>query len=130
MQTVKTFPVNSIQMANSSLTFPGKKRGKNDFPQTTWESAPDVELRLTGIKIGNLVIAGVSGELMNEMGMAVKNLSPYAGTMIVTHCNGSSGYICTDKAFTEGGYEVKVTKLMPGIEKPLVMKFMEMINSL
>jgi hypothetical protein len=48
----------------------------------------------------------------------------------VTHCNGSIGYICTDKAFSEGGYEVKVTKLMPGIEKPLTKKFMEMIDTL
>jgi len=127
---IKALPVYSLQAANSSITYPGKKRGKDDFPQSTYESAPDVELRLTGIKIGNLVLAGISGELMNEMGMEVKKQSPYSGTIVVTHCNGSSGYICTDKAFSEGGYEVKTSSLMPGIEKPLTQKFLELINSL
>ena len=127
---ITTLPVFSLQAANSSITYPGKKRGKNDFPQSTYESAIEAELRLTGLKIGNLVIAGVSGELMTEIGMEVKKQSPYSGTMIVTHCNGSSGYICTDKAFTEGGYEVNVTRFMPGIEKPLTQKFLELINSL
>jgi hypothetical protein len=50
--------------------------------------------------------------------------------MIITHCNGSSGYICTDKAFSEGGYEVKVSELMPGAEKPLTEKLIKMINVL
>jgi len=44
--------------------------------------------------------------------------------------NGSSGYICTDKAFTEGGYEVKVTRLMPGAEMPLTSKVLQMIDKL
>jgi hypothetical protein len=67
---------------------------------------------------------------MNEMGTAVKKQSPYTDTMIITHCNGSSGYICTDKAFSEGGYEVKVSELMPGAEKPLTEKLIKMINVL
>ena len=66
---------------------------------------------------------------MTEMGMEIKKRSPYPSTIIITHCNGSSGYICTDKAFTEGGYEVKVSHLMPGIEKPLDQKCLEMIHS-
>lgn len=95
-----------------------------------YDSAPDVEIRLTVFKIGELVLSGISGEVMNEIGTAVRNGSPYTNTVIVTHCNGSSGYICTDKAFPEGGYEVKVTRLMPGAEKPLVEKILSMINSL
>ena len=66
---------------------------------------------------------------MTEMGMEIKKRSPYPATMIITHCNGSSGYICTNKAFTEGGYEVKVSRLMPGVEKPLVDKCLEVIRS-
>lgn len=124
-----TFPVKSLQAAYTTMTFPGKKRGTDDFPRATYESGPDVEIRLSGLKIGNLVLAGISGELMTEIGMEVKKQSPYKGTMIVTHCNGASGYICTDKSFSEGGYEVKVTRLMLGIEKPLTLKFLELIHS-
>jgi neutral ceramidase len=128
LEGIKTYPVKTLQVTNAVLSMPGKKSGKDDFPPASFESAPPVELRLTAMKIGDLVISGVSGELMTEIGMAVKKQSPYSGTIIVTHCNGSSGYICTDKAYTEGGYEVRVTRMMPGVEKPLTDKLLEMIR--
>ena len=129
LSQMETFPVKSLQASYTTMNFPGKKGGKDDFPQTSYESGPDTELRLSVLKIGDLVLSGISGELMTEIGMEVKKQSPYSNTIIVTHCNGSSGYICTDKAFSEGGYEVRVTKLMPGVEKPLTGKFLEMIHS-
>jgi len=124
-----TFPVKTLQATNAIMTLPGKKGGKDYFPPTSYESGPDTEIRLTVLKIGSLVLSGISGELMNEIGMQIKKQSPYTGTLIVTHCNGSSGYICTDKSFSEGGYEVKVTKLMPGAEKPITNKFLDLIHS-
>jgi neutral ceramidase len=124
-----TFPVRSLQATNTKMTFPGKKTCKDHFPQASYESAPDKEIRLSLLKIGDLVLCGISGEVMTEIGLEVKKQSPYIGTIIVTHCNGSDGYICTDKAFTEGGYEIKVTRLMPGAEKPLVSKLLELIHS-
>jgi neutral ceramidase len=127
---ITTFPIKTIQSINSTVTFPGKKSGNGYLPATSYESAPDVEIRLTTLKIGDLVLSGISGELMNEIGVNVKKQSPYSGTLIVTHCNGSSGYICTDKAFPEGGYEVSTTRLMPGSEKQLTKKMVELIHSL
>ena len=127
---IVTYPVESIAAEQSSLKLPGKKQCKDQFPQKTYEPGPDVTIDFTTFKIGKLILAGISGELMNEMGMAIKKQSPYTDTMIITHCNGSSGYICTDKAFSEGGYEVKVTQLMPGAEKPLTEKVIKMIHAL
>lgn len=57
---------------------------------------------------------------MTEIGMQVKKLSLYTNTVIITHCNGSSGYICTDAVYPEGGYEVMTTRMMPRVEKPLI----------
>jgi neutral ceramidase len=130
MSKIKTVAVKSLKTIYTTMTFPGKKTCKDQFPQTSYETAPDVEIRLTAFKIGDLVLCGISGELMTEIGMEVKSLSPAPETTIITHCNGSSGYICTDKAFKEGGYEVKVTGLMPGAEKPLLNKMLEMIHAL
>ncbi|KPK82657.1 MAG: hypothetical protein AMS27_14400 [Bacteroides sp. SM23_62_1] len=126
--TINTFPVESIDAIYTSMTFPGKKECKNNFPQETYEPGPDVEIRLTAFRIGYLVLAGISGEVMNEIGLEIKKKSPYKNTTIITHCNGSSGYICTDKAFPEGGYEVKVSRLMPGAEKPLTAEVLKMIR--
>ena len=124
-----TYPVKTLQATNTTTSFPGKKSSPGHLPQTTYESAPDREIRLSVLKVGDLVLAGISGELFTEIGMEVKKQSPYSNTLIVTHCNGSSGYICTDKAFTEGGYETHSTGFMPGVEKPLINKFLEQIHS-
>jgi neutral ceramidase len=126
--TIKTFPVESVDAICTSMTFPGKKACKDYFPQETYEPGPDVEIRLTVFRIGHLVLAGISGEVMNEIGQEIKKQSTYKNTTIITHCNGSSGYICTDRAFPEGGYEVKVTRLMPGVEKPLTAEVLQMIR--
>ena len=126
---IEMHPVKTIQAKNTTLKFPGKMRTNNYLPQTSYESGPEVELRLTTLKIGDLVLSGVSGELFTEIGMEVKKRSPYANTFIVTHCNGSNGYICTDSAYPVGGYEVGASWLMPGVEKPLTEKFMELIRS-
>jgi len=125
---ISTIPVGSVEAINTSLILPGKQAGEDHFPQTIYESGPDVEIRFSAFRIGHLVLAGISGEVMNEIGTTIKNQSPYKNTVIITHCNGSSGYICTDKAFPEGGYEVKVTRLMPGAEKPLTSQLLQMIQ--
>jgi len=128
LASVETYPVHSLQAAGTAMKFPGKKACPDRLPRASYESGPDVEVRLTAVKIGDLVLCGVSGELMNEIGLEIKKKSPFSGTFIVTHCNGSSGYICTDKAFSEGGYEVQVTRIMPGAEGPLVTSFLELIR--
>jgi hypothetical protein len=126
---ISTFPVKSIEVKNTTVKFPGKTRTNNYLPQTSYASGPEVVLRLTALKIGDLVLCGISGELFTEIGMEVKKQSPYANTLIVTHCNGSNGYICTDKSFSDGGYETVASWLMPGVEKPLTEKFNELIRS-
>jgi hypothetical protein len=129
LASVETYPVHSLQVAEATINFPGKKACPDRFPRASYERGPDVEVRLTAVKIGDLVLCGVSGELMNEIGLEIKKRSPFSGTFLVTHCNGSSGYICTDRAFSEGGYEVQVTRLMPGAEGLLVRRSLELIRA-
>jgi hypothetical protein len=126
---IKTLPVKSIKFVNSAMLFPGKKGWTDQFPQPSVPTGTNEEIRLTGLKLDNVVLVGISGELMTEMGLQAKRESPYPNTVMITHCNGLSGYICTDKAFTEGGYEPKVSHLMPGVEKSLIGKLREMIRS-
>ena len=127
---IKTAPVRSISFTNAVFDYAGKKGWKDRFPETSIESGTMVNIRLTALKLDKLVFCGISGELMTEMGMQVKKSSPFPNTIMITHCNGLSGYICTDKAFSEGGYEPKVSHLMPGVEKPLVQKCLGLIQAL
>lgn len=125
---IKTRPVSSVQSVETNHYFPGKKACEDHFPRHSFEPGPDKKIRFTVLRIGNIALAGVSGELMTEIGMEIKKQSPIR-TVVVTHCNGSSGYICTDKSYPEAGYEIQVTEFMPGVEKPLVNEMIRLINS-
>ena len=89
-----------------------------------------VTLRFSVVKVGPIVFAGISGELMTSIGMKIKEGSPFNHTVILTHCNGTSGYLCTDEAYKDGGYEPMVSRTMPGTEKIIIDTFAEMLNGL
>jgi hypothetical protein len=89
-----------------------------------------VKVRLSAIKVGNIIFAGVSGEVFNQIGVKIKEKSPYNYTLVITHCNGSSGYLVTDDAYAEGGYEVNSTRVKSGAEKGIIDNLLEMINEL
>jgi len=126
---IKTYPgtVNAIQL---SFMAKGKLPGTSRFPNEKPEPGPDREIRLSVLKIGGILFSGISGEAMTEIGMEVKKGSPYSNTIVITHCNGSSGYLCTDAAYPLGGYEVMVTEAMPGTEKLIVSNLLDMIRTL
>lgn len=58
------------------------------------------------IRIGDIAIVGFPGEPFLEIGLAVKQFSPAALTMVAGYANDPIGYVPTDEAFDEGGYEV------------------------
>ena len=87
-------------------------------------------MQLSALKIGNIIFTGVSGEVMNEIGLKLKKRSPYTYTFMITHCNGSSGYLVTNDAYPEGGYEVRSTRVMAGAEKAIIENLLDMISGL
>lgn len=129
-RSIETFPNGKIEAIQKTAFAQGKKPLETRAPNQKPESGPDVELRFSTLKIGKIVFAGISGELMTEIGMRVKADSPYANTIVITHCNGSSGYLCTDAAYPKGGYEVMVTRCMPGTEALITTTMREMVHAL
>lgn len=129
---IKTSPRGSINASQRLVTLPGKKsppgsRFRKDG-KYTFETGPDVELRLSALKIGNIIFTGVSAEVMNQIGVKVKNQSPYRFTFMLTHCNGSSGYVPTDDAYPKLGYEVVSSRIKSGGEKAIIENLLDMID--
>ena len=129
-----------ISASQRTVSLPGKKSYRQmkglSFAEVQ-KLGPDsfvpdknVLLRLSAIKVGNIVFAGISGELFHEIGMNLKKQSPYTHTFILTHCNGSSGYIPTDKAYHELSYEVAASVIMSGAEQAIMTNLIEMINEI
>lgn len=129
-KTVSRAKISAIQRI---ISLPGKERNTyEEFEKegmNAFKPAQDFKMRLSAIKIGDVVLTGIAQEF-NEIGIKIKEASPYKYTFVVDHCNASSEYVPTDEAFKLGGYEVMKTRLMPGAEKIIIKNILDMINEL
>lgn len=63
---------------------------------------------------------GLPGEIFVELGLTLKQDSPYANTIVAELANGALGYIPNRQAYPEGGYEVVASRLKPGAGEMLI----------
>jgi hypothetical protein len=63
---------------------------------------------LQTIQIGEFLIVGIPGELFVELGIEIKSLFPNNNVCINTLANGSIGYILTEEALKNKGYEARL----------------------
>jgi hypothetical protein len=68
--------------------------------------------------------------MLTEIGMEIKHGSPFKHTFIITHCNGSSGYLPFAALYKEGGYEVNSTHFEIGSSDMVVKKALRMLYDL
>ena len=128
---IETTPRGAIGAAQRVVTCPGRKfvRGPHGRKDGHFEDAPPVDIRLSLLRINNIALAGVSGEVLTMIGQKFKKASGLPSTIMVTHCNGSSGYLPDDAAYAHVGYEIQTTTVAPGCaEKTIVQGLVEMIG--
>ena len=129
-ENIISYPLKELAMSDYVIKADGKKRSESRMPNVSLEPGGEVDIRVSSLRVGNILFAGISGELMNEIGLRIKDESPFKNTFVITHCNGNSGYLCTDKAYQEGGYEPMVSRTMPGTEQKINDTFRQMNNEL
>jgi neutral ceramidase len=120
-------PLNpSIKLVNRQIQCPRTYRELfYDYKQTT------IPVSTTAIKIDDYVWVTFPGELFHEIGKRIKKSTHSKYSYLVGYCNGSVGYFPTQKAFSEGGYEVSASHFDPisehvyvrGVEKLLIELF-------
>jgi len=59
-------------------------------------------------------------EIFVELGLAIKEASPFKNTIVQSICNDRPSYVPTKKAFTEGSYEVTNARVKSGAGEMLV----------
>jgi hypothetical protein len=78
---------------------------------------------ITAVRVGDLGLVGLPGEIFVEYGLQIKQQSPFTHTMTIELANGYVGYCPTDKALQEGSYETRLArsaKAAPGTEGAMV----------
>jgi hypothetical protein len=129
-KAITTQEAGTVRVLQREIEVPGKEQSASRKPGEKIVPGAPVKLRFAVVKIGSIVIAGISGELMTSIGMKIKDQSPFRNTILLTHCNGSSGYLCTDEAYQEGGYEPMVSRTMPGVDKIITTNLLSLLSEL
>ncbi|AKH41404.1 hypothetical protein FHS61_001892 [Altererythrobacter atlanticus] len=116
----------TIAGALKTATCPGRRRldeGRAGYAGT-YEDADPIDLQLSLLKIGNVVIGGVDAEIFTLIAQRFKDESPYRNTMMATLTNGAarSGYIPNDAAFNQHTFEVVSSRLKPGCAETAIVE--------
>lgn len=101
----------TVQCAGRERT----NQGRAGF-EGTYKEGPPVSIRLSLLRVGEVMIGGVNAEVFNPIAQRLKQESPYKATMMATLTNGAarSGYIPDDASFGKQTFEVLSSRLQPG----------------
>ena len=87
------------------------------------KDAPDDKMigpmELSSLQIGRVRILHLPGEPMVAFQLYAQQLVPDDFVAVAGYGDGSPGYICTAKAFDEGGYEPRASRVAPQSERML-----------
>jgi len=128
---IKTAPDASLRGVQRVVTCPGRRVEPGPTPRAEYKfnDADPVNIRLSLLMINDIALAGVSGEVFTLIARRLQKESPARHTVMVTHTNGSSGYIPNDAAFEPVSYEVTASRLNPGCAEGAIVKgFRELIG--
>jgi len=128
---IKTTTRAHIRGMQRVVTCPGKRTVQAPGPgrEYKFEDSDPVAIRLSLLVINDIAITGVSGEVLTNIDMRLKKESPFNRTIMVTHCNGSSGYLPDDAAYDQVSYEIQTTRVKRGCaEDAIVTGFLAMLS--
>ncbi len=113
-KSIETKPSVRIAAAQKIVTCPGQKpaEGATLHKPAFVDNAP-VDIRLSLLRIGDVSLAGVSGEVLTGIQTHLKKVAG-PRTIMVTNANGASGYLPDDAAYDQISYEIMTTRVKRG----------------
>jgi hypothetical protein len=109
----------------------------DEYYAKTWLHMYDVQnqddfAEVMTIRIGDLAIVGLPGEIFCELGLEIKKSSPAKHTIVIGLANDSIGYLPNRIAFEQGGYEPSVGSTMyePGAGEQLIASALSQLKTL
>lgn len=124
-----------IAGAQKTVRFPGRDRiGQGRAAvEATYKDGPDVQLRLSLLRIDDIAIAAGNAEIFTLIAQRFKKESPVGRSLFVSMANGSanSGYIPNDAAFGYQTFEVLSSRCKPGYaESAIVNGLLDLMEDL
>jgi hypothetical protein len=116
---------NSVELSAAAkrVVCPGQKvRWDAKAGAATIADLPPVSIPLNVIRINDIVLVGVGGNVPTEIGAKIKAISPYRNTTLIGVTSGSVGYILTDKAYEHPGHDLAGDPLKAGCAEPAILQ--------
>jgi hypothetical protein len=125
-----------IDGGQATFTCPGRVRLDADNPAREnvfpgYRDGPDIDLKVGVLRIGDIHLVTVNGEVYSRIGMRLKAEAPASKTLMVTLANGTanSGYIYSDDAYSHLTFQVIGSRLKPGCaERKIVETALELMR--
>jgi len=97
-----------------------------------------VSVPVQALRINDVAVVGVAGELFIEVQLAIKKASPFGSTLVAAYSNGCVCYIPVTEAYPDGGYEVDhsykgyrlLTAIAPGAAERVAEAAIKMLRAL
>ena len=99
-----------LSLGGSHLTPDGREFGDAEWARLVLRrmaAGPlptGIEVEVQAIRVGDLTIVGLPGEVFAEIGFQIEQSIP-GPAMVLGYSNGNVGYLCTQAAYEGGGYE-------------------------
>jgi hypothetical protein len=92
---------------------------------------PELPMEVQVFRLSDdVAIVGLPGEIFVELGLAIKEASPFKTTLVIELCNDAPGYVPTKKAFAEGSYETVNSRVQSGGGEMLVEAAVKLLKEL
>ncbi len=96
---------------------------------TILEYVDETPAEAQAIRLGDICVVGMPGEMFVEFGLFVKGMAPFRMTVVNELANGIlPGYAYTPEAASTGGYETGASLLYPDFGMKLTLKAIEAAN--
>lgn len=97
------------------------------------EQGEERQTSLTAIRLGDIALVGLPGEIFARLGLEVRRRSPFRHTYVIGLANGTLGYVGDIDAYTLGGYQLWAgwhSLSEPGTGEAMVEQVLAMLDEL
>lgn len=125
----------TLRGAQATFSCPARRRtdsGRAGYPGTYVDNG-EVPIMVGALRIGDIYIGTVNGEVYNAIAQRLKRESPFKHTLMSTLTNGSArtGYIPSEDAYGRNVFTVLSSSLKPGCaEAGIVNNLLELMRGL
>ncbi len=131
LQFVPTTGEVTLKTLKKEIDLPLKKTLSPDRIIDADKTKKTLTTEIQVLKIGELYILGLPGEVLVEVGLEIKKRAGLENLFIIALSNDAIGYVCHREAYEEGGYEPgSGTNLAKGAGEIMIKQALDLINQI